>query len=37
MLEKRGSASLSLFTFSERALELVRQVSQRLKEEGGNW
>jgi hypothetical protein len=37
MLEKRRRASLSLFLFCQKVLELVRQVSRRLKEEGKNW
>jgi len=31
------SASLRFFIFSQKALELVRQVSRRLKEERKNW
>jgi hypothetical protein len=37
LAEKRRSASPSLFLFSEKVLELLIQVSRRLKEEGGNW
>jgi len=37
MLYERRSAPLSLFLFSEKVLELVRQLSRRLKEERKNW
>jgi len=36
MVYHRRSASLSLFLFSEKVVELVRQVSGRGKEEGKN-
>jgi len=37
MLEKRRSDFLSLFIFSKKVLELFKQFSRRLKEEGKNW
>jgi len=37
MVYQRRSASLSLFIFSEKVLELLRQLSGWGKEKGKNW